>query len=259
MDRRFAAFSTSFVSAFAVAAWMSSSTTAAVLTTVSFQNGTAGYADAFDRRIGPGASQVNGSTVNTDASSYFIDGGASALNDTGFSQGLIRFDNITGGSGIPAGAKIVSADLEARTTTTTVSSASQSNGAYNVYALNTAFNGSTVHDDAAFATGGNGVTGNVAAINGSFDGMTTADSIVKARVDRAVQNWVNGGTNFGLAIASDRNTDGWSANTTGAATVANRPKLNVTYTTDSSVAINSYAPTADSFPNGISGATVGTV
>src|SRR5262245_33232687 len=202
MKQRLAAFYLSFAGAFAMVAWMANSTSAAVLTTVSFQNGTAGYADAFDRRIGPGASQVNGSAVNTDASSYFIDGGASALNDTGFTQGLIRFDNVIGGGGIPAGARIVSADLEARTTTTTVSSASQSNGAYNVYALNTAFNGGTVDDDAAFATGGNGVTGNVAAINGSFDGMTTADSIVKARVDRAVQNWVDGGTNFGLAIAS---------------------------------------------------------
>src|SRR5262245_43203198 len=112
MTRAFAKYSFSLSPAiaylFASCMWMP--TYAAVLTNVSFQNGTAGYVDAFDRRIGPGASQVNGSAVNTDASSYFIDGGASALNDTGFTQGLIRFDNIVGGSGIPAGAKIVSAD-----------------------------------------------------------------------------------------------------------------------------------------------------
>ena len=84
MKRSLVPFYLSLASTFLFAAWTWSSSSAAVLTTVSFQNGNAGYMDAFDRRIGPGASQVNGSAVNTDASSYFIDGGASALNDTGF-------------------------------------------------------------------------------------------------------------------------------------------------------------------------------
>src|SRR5690606_25170434 len=141
-----------------------------------------------------------------------------------------------------------------------VSANSPTGGAYNVYNLNTAFNSSSTHDDVDFAVGGNGLAGNVSAIVGSFDGMSTVDSIVNARVDRAVQDWVNGGTNYGLGIRSDRTTDGWSFNTTHAdVPVANRPKLNVTYTTDPLVDINSYAPSRDSFPNGMSSGTVGTI
>jgi hypothetical protein len=41
--------------------------------------------------------------------------------------------------------------------------------------------------------------------------------------------------------------------------VTSRPKLNVTYTTDPRVAIQRYSPSANSFPNGINAATVGTI
>ena len=84
---------------------------APIISTATFQQGTAGYADSFDRKIGPaGAGDVNGSTVNTDTTSYFIDGGTSALNDAGARQGLLRFNNITGGSGVPSGAKVITRD-----------------------------------------------------------------------------------------------------------------------------------------------------
>jgi hypothetical protein len=214
---------------------------APIISTATFQQGTAGYSDSFDRKFGPaGAGDVNGSTVNTDTTSYFIDGGTSALNDAGARHGLLRFSNVTGGSGVPDGAKVISATVDM--VTATVADA-QTGGAYNLYRLSTAFDGTSTWD-ATF--GGDGLAGNVSEILGSFDSLT-AGSMASARADSAVQDWVNGtATNFGFGIRSDRSTDGWSPNTTGAATVANRPKLTVNYTVDPLVKVAS-------FQNGVNG------
>ncbi len=220
---------------------------APIISTATFQQGTAGYADSFDRKIGPaGAGDVNGSAVNTDTTSYFIDGGGTTLNDAGGRHGLLRFGSITGGSGVPAGAKVISATVDM--VTATVADA-QSGGNYNLYRLNTAFDGTSTWD---VTFGGDGLAGNVGGILGSFD-RPAAGAAVSARADRAVQAWVNGtATNFGFGIRSDLSTDGWSPNTTGAATGANRPKLTVNYTLDPQVEIasfqngvNGYAGTAD--------------
>src|SRR5690606_11455867 len=142
---------------FAVVASTSFVIAVPITTTISFQNGADSYTGTFDHRIGPGYSQVDGSTVNTNTSTYYVDGGASALNDAGNGQGLIRFDSIIGGGAIPAGAKIITADLQLRTTSESVSANSPTGGAYNVYNLNTAFNSSSTHDDVDFAVGGNGL------------------------------------------------------------------------------------------------------
>src|SRR5687767_11427264 len=93
---------------------------APIISSATFQQGTAGYSDSFDRKIGPaGAGDVNGSAVNTDTTSYFIDGGGAAFNDAGTRHGLLRFSNITGGSGVPAGAKVISATVDMVTATVT--------------------------------------------------------------------------------------------------------------------------------------------
>lgn len=215
---------------------------APIITTIAFQQGTAGYSGSFDRKIGPtAASEVDGSTVDTDTTSYFIDGGASALNDTGATHGLLRFDSILGGGGIPAGAKIISASVDVVTGST---SNAQTGGAYNLYRLTTPFNSSS-----SWATdfGGDGLAGNVGEILGSFDGMAAVGNPASARADRAVQNWLNGGPNHGFGIRSDRSTDGWSPHTTGSATVASRPKLTINYTLDPLVEIASYQDGVNSY------------
>lgn len=238
---------------------------APIITTVTFQQGSAGYSGSFDRKIGPTASsEVDGSTIDTDATSYFIDGGASALNDSGATHGLLRFDSILGGTGIPAGAKIISATVDVVTGST---SNAQSGGAYNLYRSTTPFNSSS-----SWATdfGGDGLAGNVGEILGSFDGIGAAGNPASARADRAVQNWVSGGPNNGFGIRSDRTTDGWSPHTTGSATVVNRPKLTVNYTLDPLVdiigyqnGVNSYAGSSDlridSLGTNIDGSTVAEV
>jgi hypothetical protein len=215
---------------------------APVITTATFQQGTAGYSSSFDRKIGPaGADDADGSTIDTDVNSYFLDGGGTALNDAGARHGLLRFSNIGGGSGVPTGAKVISATVDMMTTT--VSNA-QSAGAYNLYRLTTPFDSTSTWDG---TFGGDGLAGNVGEILGSFDGLT-AGSAASARADKAVQAWVNGtAANLGFGIRSDRSTDGWSPNSTGAATVANRPKLTVNYTLDPLVEITSYQQGVNSY------------
>jgi hypothetical protein len=203
-----------------------------IISTATFQQGTAGYTGSLDRKIGPaGAGDANGADIDTDTTSYFIDGGASALNDAGARHGLLRFSNVA--SGIPAGAKVISATVDM--ITATVADA-QSGGALNLYQLNTAFDGTSTWDG---TFGGDGLAGNISSILGSFD-RPAAGMPVSARADRAVESWLSGGTNFGFGIRSDRSTDGWSPNTTGAATVANRPKLTVNYTLDPLVNVASF-------------------
>jgi len=210
---------------------------APIIVTQTFQQGAGGYTGSADRRItANGTGDVDGSAVDTDVNTYFLDGGASALNDTGASQGLLRFDNIVGG-GIPAGAKVVSATVDVVTTTTAVNANSQSGGAYNIYTLATPFDSTSTW---ASPYGGDGLAGDVGPILGSFDDLGTAGAPSSARVDKAVQNWADGAANLGVGIRSDRTTDGWSVNTTGAATVANRPRLTVNYTVDPLVEIKSY-------------------
>jgi hypothetical protein len=215
---------------------------APIITTATFQQGVAGYTDTFDRKMGlAGAGDANGSSIDTDTASYFIDGGGSALNDAGARQGLLRFSNIVGGSGVPAGAKIISATIDA--VTNNVADA-QTSGTYNVYRLNTAFDSTSTWTT---PFGGDGLAGDVGEILGSFDNIAVAGAPSSARVDRAVQTWVDGSANLGFGIRSDQNTNGWSVNTTGATTVANRPKLSVNYTTDPFVEITSYQQGVNSY------------
>jgi hypothetical protein len=211
-----------------------SMTAAPAIVTASFQEGTAGYTGTADRRIAANAaSEINGSAVNTDTTSYFIDGGASALNDAGVTQGLIRFDNVIGGGGVPAGAKIISATVDMTTGTT---GNAQTGGVYNLYQLATPFDPTSTW---AGTFGGNGLSGDTSDLLGSYDDLDQG-SVVGARADNAVQQWVNGSPNLGFGIRSDRSTDGWSPQTTGSATVAARPKLTVNYTVDPLVEVKSY-------------------
>ena len=202
--------------------------------TVTFQQGVGGYSGSFDRKISPtGSVDANGADVDTDSASYFLDGGSSALNDDGARHGLLRFSDIVGPGAIPAGAKIIGATVDLVTNN---SNDSQSGASYNLYRLNTAFDSDSTWAD---PFGGDGTIGDVGEILGSFDRPAQGQPI-SARADRAVQSWVDGAANLGFGIRSDRSTDGWSPNTTGASTVANRPQLTVNYTLNPLVEITGY-------------------
>lgn len=216
--------------------------------TLVFQNGLDGYEGTFDRQISA-TGAVNGNAVT----GYFVDGGASDVDDAGWQSAMIRFDGIE--SMIPAGAKIVEANLIL--VTTTVSNA-QSNSAFNVYRLKTPFDENSSSDPESF--GPDGLRGDIDWLVGSFHGMTTQGSVGVADVSRAVQSWVDGSPNLGLGIRCDWNIDGWNYHTTGAAQ-NDRPKLEVKYVVDDNVVIhefqnghNDYTGASDIYLNG-TGAT----
>lgn len=216
-------------------------TAAAIPVGVSFQNGVNGYDGTFDRRIGPGG-ELDGSTV-TGQTTYYLDGGASALNDTGYMQGLIRFSGVE--TLIPAGAKILNAKL---TVVTKTHSNAQSGNSFTVYRLSRAFDSSS---SVATDFGADGLKDDVDWILGSLEGMTAASTatVVSADVTRAVQSWVDGTPNYGLGIRSDLGTDGWSFHTTGAA-VSLRPKLEVTYLPSDGIQINEFQQGLNGYAEG---------
>jgi hypothetical protein len=200
---------------------------APVVTTVTFQDGVAGH-DAFDRRISPtGGADDDGSAVE----SYNLDGPTAAQSGNDERHGLLRFDDFVGA--IPAGAKVVSASVDLLTAAVTDA---QSDGAFNLYRSNTAFDSSSTW---AVPFGGDGIDGNIGEILGSFDNLAQG-APTSARADKAVQSWIDGAPNLGFGIRSDRTTNGWQPHTTGAATIANRPKLTINYTVDPLVEITSY-------------------
>ncbi len=263
------------VSLFASLAWGSMST---AQTTVTFQQGVDGYAGTYDRSLNI-ANNRDGASVDTTTASFFIDGDPQ---DAARADYLIRFDNILGGSGIPAGAKILKATLTLKTTSTAVSSNSQSSECYSIYRLtrpfdtNSTMDGDFGNEDFAFTFYLDGVTPKidsflVAGVTpsdvdadwcvGTFDrpiGTTqmAVDQFYSADLTRAVQSWVDGDTNYGVAVISDHidNDDGWSVHTTGSSDVASRPQLTVEYSLDPNVktfdlqdGLNGYDGTTDVF------------
>jgi hypothetical protein len=228
-------------------------------TTVTFQNDTNGYTGTFDRRIGfdgtSAPADLDGSAVNTDAASFFLDGERAAVDRKDY---LIRFDNLFGPGGVPSGAIILDARLIARTTTTAVSGNSQSGAAFNVFRLTRAFDSNSsasAGGDFGGSEGGLAVEdGEIDLPSGSFD-RPPVDTPVSADVTKIVQSWASGANNLGFGVRAET-SDGWSVNTTGAATAANRPQLSVTYTTQPNVVsrrfqqgVNGYAGGSDIYLN----------
>jgi len=204
---------------------------AAAPVTIVFQNGLNGYEGTFDRRIGPGG-EIDGNLVSGQTT-YYLDGGATTLNDAGYTQGLIRFGGVE--SAIPAGAKIIDARI---TVVTKTHSNAQSGDSFNVYRLTRAFDSSS---SVTTDFGPDGLNEDVDWILGSFHGPNVAAeaSVVSADVTRAVQSWVDGSPNLGFGIRSDRGTNGWSFHTTGASE-ALRPKLEISYLLGDGVAANDF-------------------
>lgn len=252
----------------AAASWLAAlgANLALAQTTVTFQQGVDGYTGTFDRRISM-STNVNGADVDTTGSVFWIDGDP---NDSDRSDLLIRFDDIIGVGAIPPNAIILDAQLTLTTTSTAVNSNSQSNEAFNVYRLTKAFDTfSTLDGDfgdndelwTPFEDGVEPEDNEADLIVGSFDRLVygtrrEVDLPYSADVTRAVQSWVNGEPNFGLAVVSDHvnNDDGWSVHSTGSSLVEARPKLTVTYTTEPNLEVvelqqglNGYTGTTDRF------------
>ena len=222
-------------------------------TAVTFQNGVDSYSGEFERRI----NSVEGSTVGAGGSSgsnLSIDG-YKPTTTSAYSPDqpvLMRFDNIFGsGAGqIPAGAFIIDATLQLSSHS---NASADSPGPIGIAGLLQSFSSTTVYNAfdasggaAETATGGNrgpwfannkslrpiagfGKVGQATVT--TFESATT----YTARMTPLVRAWQSGGvTNNGFALQTGftGTTDAWTIRTSAYATVASRPKLSVTYTTD---------------------------
>lgn len=228
------------------------------VTTVTFQQGVNGYADAQDIRISMTATRdgTNGNSVGN----YTIDGWRTddpdtpeIESDSPDEQSLMSFANIFGaGAGqIPLGATILEASLTNKTFDTGTTPVSP--GPWGVARLMQPFTTATRYADFPSSNGNPllpsrgawfedgyasrpvGAFGGLSAtLPGGPTGTRVLGGVADADVFPIVQQWSNGAPNHGFVIQAGwtGQTDGWGFFTTGAATVANRPKLSVTYTTD---------------------------
>ncbi|WP_411846115.1 LamG-like jellyroll fold domain-containing protein [Roseibacillus persicicus] len=207
-------------------------------TTVSFQEGVDGYTGQFGKRVGGNGINELGSSVQA----YYLDG---LSGDDSFDiNGIVRFDNIFGTAPgqIPPGAGIQDAQL---IITTSTAGDAQSPGPYIVDQLVKPVTEETTYADLQFGEVGDGFEG----VRGSGTGFPVAGfgsiangEVVQANVTQLVQNWSNGAVdlsrgyaNEGFSIYTGGTANGWSYNTVGNDNPLLRPKLQVTYTTDTTL------------------------
>jgi hypothetical protein len=203
-------------------------------TTVSFQEGMGGYTGQFGLLVGEATNADTGEKrkeLGTDEENFFLDGPADSGSDT---NSAIRFDNIFGnGPGqIPPGAGVQDARLVI--TTSTVSNA-QSGGPFNVDRLIDAVNESTTYDTLDRGAGFEGLRGGTNKLPVAGFGDLEAGAVTSANVTALVQSWAAGSPNHGFVLYSGGTTNGWGYNTVGNPNPEFRPKLEVTYTTNTTL------------------------
>ena len=188
--------------------------------TVSFQNGvlpTSSYSGNTDASI----KQASATTPFGGATTLEADG-----DDTGGADksALLKWTL----SGIPAGSIVQSASI-------TLRNVNESNQTYNLYEVRRQWNESQVTWQQA-ATGSSWATAGAlgAADRGALVGTVTGPvGNVTINLNAAgialVQSWVNGSNNAGVVIAHASNTNGIDFASSEDATLANRPRLNITY------------------------------
>ncbi len=188
--------------------------------TVSFQNGvlpTSSYAGNTDASI----KQASATTNFGGATTLEADG-----DDTGGvdKSALLKWTL----SGIPAGSIVQSASL-------TLRNVNESNQTYSLYEVRRQWDESQVTWQRA-TTGSNWATAGAlgAADRGALVGTVTGPvGNVTVNLNAAgialVQSWVNGGNNAGIIVAHPSNTNGIDFASSEDATLANRPRLNITY------------------------------
>lgn len=212
--------------------------------TTSFQNGVGGYDGTFDMFI---SSNEADERLGAEVANYFVDG--SNFGGSPDTQGLFRFDDMFGdGAGqIPTGATILSAELNLRTS---VRNNAETNGPFGVSALLEPISADTTYldyftEDGEVDRGPWWQDGTATRPVAAF-GFQTPGILSTADITPLVQQWANGDIdNHGFTVQAGVNsvttstantTNGWAWRTTGYPDAADRPQLQVTYTTESIVA-----------------------
>ncbi|MDH3292758.1 MAG: CSLREA domain-containing protein [Acidimicrobiia bacterium] len=212
----------------------SQSVTATASNTVTFQQGTDGYAGAVDTFVAadfPDTDEGANVELQMDASAV--------------AQGLVRFEGIVGnGAGqIPPGSTVTSASL----TLHNRANASQAGAVLAAHRMLTSWLSSSTWNTLGSGVQLDGIEAEVAA-----DGSTAANidivdgTVVVSGLEQAVQAWVDGAANHGWVLTLDNN-DGWDGHSADGPTVALRPTLTVTYG-GSSFAVNSTGDGGDANP-----------
>lgn len=218
--------------------------------TLTFQNGVNGYTGTFDRRITK-TGGTDGSTLTAADSNFSIDGGSATVDDSAVCSLLFRFDGAI--NSIPAGALILEAKIT--TVTKTAGDSSHSGDGFSVYRLTRPFDSNSGPTD----FGSDLLIGDIDLLGGSFHGPNVLGqaSVVSADVTNIVQSWVNGAPNYGFGVRDDNGTNGWNLHASGSTTVANRPKLEITYVVDPDLRVDEFrrglngdTESMDIYPNG---------
>jgi hypothetical protein len=248
-------------------------------TTVTFQQGANGYNDVTQMRISMSPTAGRDGTDGNAVTNYLIDGWQTdnpetpAIEaDSPDEQDLIRFDNIMGSNAgqIPLGATILDAQLTYKTHS---GGSAQSGGPFGVAGLLQPFTLATRYDDFPSANGnpllpsrgawfqdGEDVLGHPYATRsaGGFagpqslgpppTGTNNFNGTTSAEVFPLIQQLADGQQNHGFVVQAGwtGETNGWGFWTSGAATVADRPKLSVTYT-QNPVGITSFQRDVNSY------------
>jgi hypothetical protein len=189
---------------------------------ITFRQGLDGYAGTVDTML----SQANPNTNYNSDTTAIVDGDFSGA----ASQALIRFNDLFGPGAIPSGAQVDSAQL--RFHTSNLSNA-HSNNTIRLYRILTGWVASGVtwnSKDGGISTDG------LEAILGENGGLVpnVQDGFITFDVTESLAAWGAGAPNQGWLLVAGGN-DAWRFDTSEAATGSDRPRLQVTYRTDTAL------------------------
>ena len=232
---------------------------AVTTSSVTFQQGTGGYSGASDRLINMTGGTSSRSTAAVDGSNN---------GDLTESQYFLTFGSIFGATAgqIPAGATILDASLTVRTGT---SSNDNSNSGYFLFSgMRVSYTSGTSllqFGSGTAAAGLNGPTyanGNATIGYGSVRGPALNTAYTVPLGPGLVQQWADGTLANNGIVAQAQTTDAWVLGGIANATVANRPQLSVTYTTQPTTTaslkqgVGGYQGLTAVTMNGVTGATL---
>src|SRR5688572_19428773 len=210
-------------------------------TTLIFVDGSGGYAGTRDTHVRldtPDGSFGGDAAVVVDLDDN------SSLQGNQPSQGLLRFDNLFGGSvgQVPQGAAITAATLTLRTGTDTSDESTTPSSLHRMLA--------DWNEASTWNSMNGGVTADGAEAAATADGTVTPSLLggaVTFDVRATVQSWANNpAVSFGWALLAG-GTNGWRLESSEAADPAVRPQLSITY--DSAQAPVNQAPAVNAGPD----------
>jgi len=188
--------------------------------TVTFRQGVGGYAGTRDTFI----SAAEPLTSNAAAAGLWVDGDSSDVGGAQPRQSLLRFDDIFGAGGIPAGAAIDAATLSLRTGRT---ANSQSNDPMSIHRVIGDWTDTSTWNsfgDGIAADGVEAIIGGNASFTPSVNGGSLSFDVTES-----LFAWRSGAPNRGWAFLPG-GPDGWRFESAESSRADDRPALTVTYT-----------------------------